>query len=106
MSVRVTYDPVLRDYAIHLTHPDGWPTAPVFALRFVGANGLTIATDRHEIDGQTLTVRDRGFGNVLNGLQYNHTALALTGGVAQKIDLSGAEAPVAAFRNCLTAPAV
>ncbi|MDJ0821159.1 MAG: excinuclease ABC subunit B [Paracoccaceae bacterium] len=106
VSVRVTYDPVARDYAIHLTRPGGWPAAAVFALRFVGPNGLTISTDRHQIEGDTLSVYDRGFGNVLNGLQFNHTAIALIGDVAQEIDLLGAADPVAAFRNCPASPSV
>lgn len=102
-SVTVTFDGNL--YAIHLTHPDGWPDAPRFAIRFA-PNGPQIATDRHRVEGRTLTVTDTGFGNVLNGLQSNGTATALIGGLARDIDLSGAASAVAAFRQCPEVPTV
>ncbi|MDA7428097.1 hypothetical protein PGB28_06485 [Primorskyibacter aestuariivivens] len=104
VATEVTYDGTL--YAIHLTRADGWPTAPVFAIRFEGAAPLTISTSRHVIDGTTLTVTDRGFGNVLSGLQFNHTATALIGDLAVPIDLSGAADPVRAFRDCPGTPSV
>ena len=102
-QVTVTYDGAL--YAIHITRPDGWPEGAVFSLQFA-PNGPTISTDRHTIEGDRLTVSDTGFGNVLNGLQFNGTALALLGDVAQPIDLQGAADPVEAFRACEPGPAV
>lgn len=103
-AVEVTYDGQL--YAIHLTRVGGWPDAPLFAIRFDGPAGMTITTNRHVISGTTLTVTDRGFGNVLSGLEFNRTATALIGDVAVPIDLDGAAGPVQAFRNCDPAPSV
>ena len=104
VATEVTFDGAL--YAIHLTRSEGWPDAPVFAIHFDGAAPLTISTSRHVIDGDTLTVTDRGFGNVLNGLQFNQTATALIGDLAVRIDLSDAAMPVTAFRACPATPAV
>jgi hypothetical protein len=61
-----------------------------------------ISTGRHVLseDGRTLSVRDRGFGNVLNGLEFNVVALAATGDRVVSIDLDGAAPEVAAFRAC------
>lgn len=105
-QVRLTYDPALPEYAIMLTRDEPWPRAPVFAMRFDGAHPLFITTDRHVLsdDNATLTVTDRGFGNVLDGLQFNFTAFALTGNVALVIPLDGAAPEVAAFRACTTTP--
>lgn len=99
-QVEVTYDDRLPEYAIHITRPDGWVDAPVFSLRFEGPRGGIISTDRHTIDGNTLTVRDTGFGNVLYGLQFNTRAVAVLGAQEVTIDLSGAADPVQAFRGC------
>lgn len=103
-QVRVTFDGTL--YEIRLVRQSGWPAAPVFALRFEGAAPLTITTTRHRIEGTTLSVTDRGFGNVLNGLQFNTQAVALIGDVAAPIDLTDATDPVAAFRKCPVVPTV
>jgi len=99
-QVEVTYDDRLPEYAIHITWPPGWTDAPVFALRFEGPRGGIISTDRHIIEGNTLTVRDVGFGNVLYGLQFNNRAVAVLGDQEVAIDLSGAADPVQAFRGC------
>lgn len=104
VDAKITFDGAL--YALHLTRAGGWPDAPVFAIRFNGEVPLTITTTRHVIDGITLTVTDRGFGNVLNGLQYNQTATALIGGLSVPLDLTGAAAPVEQFRACGLVPAV
>lgn len=106
LSVRVTFDPATALYGLTLARPQGWPDGPVFALRFDGAAPLTISTDRHTIDGAVLSVTDRGFGNVLAGLEGNHTATAILGDVTAAIDLRGAAGPVAAFRACPAVPAV
>ena len=107
-SVVVTYDPRGPEYAITLRRPMPWPQAPIFAIRFQGALGLTISTSRHRLSdgGRALTVTDRGFGNVLDGLQYNDTAVALTGSAALPVPLSGAAPAVEAFRDCAQAPSV
>lgn len=103
MSVMVTYDPAIREYAIHLSREGGWPESGLFAMRFEGPRGLTISTDRHAIDPadpRTLTVRDRGFGNVLNGLKFNSRAVAILGDVEVPVSLDGASPAVDAFRTC------
>lgn len=100
-QVTVTYDAALPEYAITLTLPAGdWPTGTNFAIRFDGDRPLTIGTDRHVIDGNRLTVRDRGFGNVLDGLQFNTTALAIAGDQVLVIPLGDAAPAVAQFRDC------
>ena len=106
--VRVTYDPAIPEYAIAITPKGPWLQGPVFAMRFDGARGNTIVTDRHVITGggATLTVTDRGFGNVLNGLEFNHTATALLGDQAVAVSLDGAAPAVRAFRACATGPGV
>lgn len=101
IQVAVTYDGQI--YALRLEHPEGWPMAPVFSIRFV-PNGPVISTTRHQIDGTVLEVTDSGFGNVLNGLQFNQTAIAELGDIARPIDLSDASDAVAAFRDCDPTP--
>ena len=91
--VRVLYDPAIPEYAIEITRGEGWPDGPVFGIRFSGGRELVITTDRHTtLDGDpaTLTVRDRGFGNVLNGLEFNDTATAFLGDTALSFPLRGA----------------
>jgi hypothetical protein len=102
-EVVVTFDPGIPEYAISVTLAEGrWPEAPVFAIAFLGPAGLTITTDRHVLsaDGRTLSVTDRGFGNVLNGLERNAGALATAGGTTAPVSLDGAVEPVRAFRDC------
>lgn len=103
----VTYDPAIQEYAIHITL-DGaiWPPSDVFAIRFEGGRGLTISTGRHVIDegGARLTVRDRGFGNVLAGLEANAVAIAVLGDRAITVPLDGAAEAVADFRACGVLP--
>ncbi|MEM7490850.1 MAG: excinuclease ABC subunit B [Pseudomonadota bacterium] len=99
-SAQVTFDPATGLYTIHLTRPGGWPPAPVFSIRFEGAAPLTISTDRHRTEGDRLTVTDRGFGNVLAGLEFNGTATAILGATTLSLDLAGAAAAVRAFRDC------
>jgi hypothetical protein len=105
MAVTVTFDPALGEYAIHLSREAGWPESGLFTLRFEGPRGLTISTDRHQInpeDKRTLTVRDRGFGNVLNGMKFNSRAVAVIGDVEVPVSLDGANIAVDAFRACPT----
>ena len=100
-SVTVTYDPRLtQPYTIRLARPGGWPAGPVFAIRFDGPRGLTISTTRHTRDQGALSVSDTGFGNVLNGLEFNTTATAGTGDAEVAISLDGAAPAVRAFRAC------
>lgn len=105
-DVAVTYDAGIEEYAIALTRAeDVWPGGAVFEIRFDGPRRLTISTDRHEISngGRTLTVRDRGFGNVLNGIEFNAVATALLGGPVEVIPLAGAAPEVQKFRACAEA---
>jgi hypothetical protein len=107
-SVVVTYDPRGPEYAIALTRATPWPREPVFAIQFEGPRGITISTSRHRLSdsGRTLTVTDRGFGNVLDGLQYNDRANAVTGSATLAVPLEGAAPAVEAFRDCTQAPSV
>lgn len=101
-SVRVTYDPAIPEYSIAVTSQRPWPKGPVFAMRFDGPRGNTIRTDRQVIspDGATVTVTDSGFGNVLNGLEFNITATALLGDRAVTVPLDDAGPAVRDFRAC------
>ena len=107
-GVVVTHDPrEAQPYAITLTRPDtAWPEGPVFTLTFEGPRPLTIGTDRHRLTGggTALTVTDRGFGNVLDGLQFCDRAVARLGEAAVAVSLTGAAGPVEAFRACALAP--
>ncbi|MEO1679421.1 MAG: hypothetical protein AAFU80_14815 [Pseudomonadota bacterium] len=105
-QVTLTYDHRSREYAIEIERLNGaWPAAPAFSIRFDGAGALVISTPRHTLspDGRTITARDTGFGNVLNGLEFNDTATAFTGQAAETLDLRGdkpAAPAIAAFRAC------
>lgn len=101
-QVRITYDVAISEYAIAITLNRPWSRQPVFAIRFDGPRGMTISTDRHLLsdDRKTLAVKDRGFGNVLNGIEFNETATAVSGDDAVVIALDGAGPHVRAFRAC------
>lgn len=103
-DVRVTYDHATALYAIAITSPSGWPASPAFSIRFDGSRPNTISTQTHQSAGQTLTVTDSGFGNVLDGLEFNSTATAFTQTAAVTVTLDGAADPVRQFRACATAP--
>lgn len=102
VDVIVAYNPGTALYAIHLTLDQPWPAGPVFSLAFEGPRGLTISTDRHVLsdDGRTLTVTDSGFGNVLDGMQFNTTTVAAVAGQTFAFSLDGAADPIARFRDC------
>ncbi|WP_092776310.1 hypothetical protein [Jannaschia pohangensis] len=106
LDTQVTFDPSQGLYTLTLTRPQGWPEAPVFAIRFDGASPLTISTDRHRVEGTRIVVTDSGFGNVLSGLEANTTATATVGDVSVRIDLAEAAGPVATFRACPATPSV
>lgn len=104
MALEMTYDGAT--YRLTLTHPEGWPPADVFSMRFA-PQGPFISTNRHQINGDSLVVEDAGFGNVLNGLQFNIGAAAILGDTVRVIDLTGAAPAIEAFRACEpTAPSV
>ncbi|WP_415922021.1 hypothetical protein [Tateyamaria sp. SN6-1] len=102
-EVAVTYDHATALYAISVTTEQGWPAAPAFSIRFDGPAPNTISTTRHGVRGQTLTVTDAGFGNVLDGIEFNRTATAFTQTAAVTVSLDGAAEPVQAFRACASA---
>ncbi|MGR3635119.1 MAG: hypothetical protein ACU0BK_04250 [Shimia sp.] len=104
--VHLTYDPTKPLYTLAITRKGApWPDDPWFAMRFVGPNEITISTDKHVLsdNGQTLSVADSGFSNVLDGLQFNAMALAGTQSDGEAIDLEGAAPEVQAFRDCTSA---
>ncbi len=103
-EVRVTYDPGANLYEIRLTYLGGevWENAATFGIEFVGTRSLAIGTDRHVIseDGKSLSVTDSGFGNVLDGIEFNSVAQARAGNSAMTMSLAGAAEPLQAFRAC------
>lgn len=104
-AITLTYDPSQADpYAIAITSPDDWASGKVFGLHFDGASALTITTDRQVVSGETLTVRDQGFGNVLNGLQFNTNVTAFAGDTSLAFSLDGAAPEIEKFRACLVTP--
>lgn len=105
-DVRLTFDPSIPLYTITLTAPDPWPVAPFFSMVFDGGSPNIIRTERHVLspDRYSLSVSDRGFGNVLDGLQFNATASGISGPAVVTLSLEGAADEVSAFRNCGTAP--
>lgn len=102
VDVVVTFDPAIPEYSITLTTPRPWPQADQFGLTFAGPRGLSIGTDRHVLsdDRFSLTVTDTGFGNVLDGLQFNEQAIGASGDAQVTVDLTDAAPAVAAFRAC------
>ena len=102
LQATVTSDPGSGLYALSLLRPEGWPEAAVFSIRF--GSGLTISTNRHVIEGTTLSVTDTGFGNVLSGMEAGGIATALLGALELPIDMTGAPPAVAEFRACPATP--
>lgn len=102
-TLTVTYDASLPEYAISITlTDDSWPATLDFAMAFAGGSALSIGTNRHIIsdDDRTLTVKDRGFGNVLDGLEFNTRAYAIAGDFTVGFDLDGIGPAITAFRDC------
>lgn len=105
-DLRMTYDPSGPIYSISLTTETPWPDAPVFSIAFEGLSARTISTTAHILDdgGRRLTVRDTGFGNVLDGLEFNAIATASTGLGQMQLDLSDARPAIREFRACTATP--
>ncbi|MFK7763665.1 MAG: hypothetical protein AB8B62_10410 [Roseobacter sp.] len=101
-EIELTFDPTVPLYSITVTRDAPWPQSATFAMRFEGSNSLSISTNRQQFnaDRRALTVTDRGFGNVLDGLQYNDQAIASLGDVEVAFPLEDAADAVAAFRQC------
>jgi hypothetical protein len=100
-QIVLTYDPTQPLYTLSITlRSELWAPSPDFGMTFDGPAPLTIGTSRHQINGASLTVADSGFGNVLDGLQYNFAALAFTRNQKVVMSLSDAAPEVQKFRNC------
>lgn len=100
-DVKITFDASQPLYTLTITLKDGeWAPSPGFGMTFVGPMGLSISTDAHQISGNMLTVRDSGFGNVLNGLEFNAVATSFTASQSVDMSLQTAAEPVRAFRAC------
>jgi len=103
-EIAVTYDPALPEYALYITLREGvWPQTATFGMRFSGGPPINISTTGHILsaDGATLTVRDRGFGNVLDGIEFNTSVDIIIGNQTQlTADLRAADPAVQAFRAC------
>ena len=101
----ITYDPATALYTLTLTRNAGaWAQSPRFGMAFTGGVALTIGTAEHRIDGPRLSVADTGFGNVLNGLEFNAQVTGFTDSDAVTLPLAGAQEPVRAFRACAQTP--
>ena len=99
----LTYDPSKPIYTLTVTLKSRtWSPSPWFAMRFEGGTPIEIATARHVLSQNQfdLTASDTGFGNVLDGLEYNDTALAFTQNQVVQFPLDGAAPEVRKFRNC------
>jgi hypothetical protein len=105
-DVVLTHDPLGPVYSITVTRPDPWPEAAIFGIAFLGGQTVTITTDRHirSADGLSITVTDRGFGNVLAGLAQNTTATIFAGEASLTVPLAGAAPEVVIFEACEAAP--
>ena len=101
-KIALTYDPAKPLYSVTISRPGALPQEPVFSMRFVGPAGRMISTNRHTFsqDGSAVTAEDSGFGNVLDGLQFNDIAEAILGDTTIRFPLAGASEPVARFRAC------
>lgn len=105
--MRITYDSGLGEYQLLLRDTARpMPVSDIFSITFDGPLGLSISTDRHTLEDGSLSVRDTGFGNVLNGLEFNSRAVAQVGTRRYVFDLSDAAPEVQKFRNCEVAPSV
>jgi len=113
ISVVLSYDPIAPLYSLSITRSGQFLPAAYFSMTFLlGERPIRIQTTHHSFsaDRKTLTVEDSGFGNVLDGMQFNATVMAglandLTAGAGRylEIPLVGAADPVAAFRSCAPA---
>ena len=102
-EIAITYDSALPQYTLFITLRSGeWPNAAGFQMFFGGRRDVTIGTTRHSLStaSATLTVLDSGFGNVLDGLEFNDTVVSTSGATTVIADLSNAAPAVQAFRDC------
>ncbi|MEM9434697.1 MAG: hypothetical protein AAGA12_12315 [Pseudomonadota bacterium] len=100
--IELTYDPSEPLYSVTISRDRVLPKEPFFSMRFVGPAGRMISTPRHSYNESStaVTAEDSGFGNVLDGLQFNQIAEAILGDTVISFPLAGASEPVARFRAC------
>jgi hypothetical protein len=104
-EIIITFDARLAEYSLAVApRAHSFPNAPSFTMTFEGGDEISIGTTNHVLSdyGRRLTVRDTGFGNVLDGLEYNNIATARSGHIAYEFDLTNAAPAVRAFRACPT----
>lgn len=104
-KIIITFDARLPEYSLTVAPRGlGFPNAPSFTMTFEGGDEISIGTTNHVLSdsGRRLTVRDTGFGNVLDGLEFNNSATAQSGHIAYEFDLTNAPPAVQAFRACPT----
>lgn len=104
-EVTLTFDPAGPEYTITLRFvPDdlAWPEGTPFGMEFLGGQPVRIGTDRQVLsdDRRSLTVTDTGFGNVLDGLEFNAFGEGRSGDASMQFSLADAAGPVARFRAC------
>ena len=106
-KIALTYDPAKPLYSVTVSAGQ-IPASPFFSMTFQGNQAQTISTNRHTLsaDGTQVSVTDTGFGNVLDGLQFNEVALAVIGDSTIAFPLKGAASAVVAFRQCAPAAGV
>lgn len=103
-DLEITFDGRLEEpYRLTLTRSERWIRGEIFVLQFGGARPGTLTTERHRIrdNGLSLSVTDKGFDNVLNGLEFNLAAFAFMGSHVFAISLNGAAPEVRKFRECV-----
>ena len=108
-QIELTYDPRQPLYSITVSQDAAMPDSPFFAMRFDGPRPNTIASARHEMgnNNRSVTVTDTGFGNVLDGLQYNISTTIILAETMLTVSLKDASGPVQLFRDCVgPAPSV
>lgn len=102
-DITVTFDSAITEYTITITLPDDtWPDGRTFRMAFVNDRPINIQTDRFTLspDRRSLTVTDRGFSNVLDGLEFNSRAYAALGGMTVGFALDGIDPAITTFRDC------
>lgn len=102
-TITITYDAALPEYSLTITLPEGsWDDADRFAMTFSGNRPIAIQTDRHQRspNGRSLGVRDSGFGNVLDGLEFNNRVTATAGDTTFDLVIDGIGPAMQAFRAC------
>ncbi|MEL7300519.1 MAG: hypothetical protein AAFM92_09075 [Pseudomonadota bacterium] len=106
LEVVLTHDPATPLFTITLRRTEPWPVGGIFSITFEG--GMTISTNRQILseEGRALTVADRGFGNVIDGMAGAPGAIARLGDVEERFSLAGAAEPARALEACQPAPAV